>query len=249
MKSPRKILFILALALATAALNPFPAGAQTVTRRQALPTASWTATMPSAERPVAIGQWVYVAPIPAAPKQLSSTSYLYGSTFFPTGERGLIGLSRDAGGPIAGIQVEGATAKRATIRYNWSPGTFYYLLAYDLGDRQWGGWVYDYTSTVWTFIGSVQTDAPGVLSKLSVTGVSGAQGVPSAAFGQEGPTVALPCSAFHRVDAYYYSPIVYSETTAVVSTVASTNPFPGDCPTTVVMESGWVHFTLGSPAA
>ncbi len=79
--------------------------------------------------------------------------------------------------------------------------------------------------------------------------MSGAQGTPSAAFGQEGPAVALPCSAFPRVDAYLYSPVVYSETTSVVSTVASTKPFPGDCPTTVVMESGWAHLTLGSPAA
>lgn len=206
--------------------------------------------MPTADRPLGIGQWVYVAPIPrAGPGQLATTGYVYGPTFFPEGERGVIGLSSDAGGPIAGIQVEGATAELATIRYAWSPGTFYYLLAYHLGNGLWGGWVYDNTASVWTYIGSVQAAKPGLLSNLSVTVVSGAQGVPAAAFGQEGPAVASPCSAFPRVDAYFYTPILYWETTYAVSTVQSLRPFPGDCPATATMEGDWAHFVLGSPAA
>lgn len=249
MKSPRKILFMLALALAAAALNPLPAGAQTVHRRQSMPTAAWTAAMPTADRPVGLSQWLYVAIPPAGPSQLSSTGYVYGPTFFPEGERGVIGLTRDASGPIAAIQVEGATVKRTTIRYNWSPGTFYFLLAYHIGGGAWGGWVYNNTSQVWTYIGSVQADKPGLLSNLSVTVVSGAQGAPTAPFAQEGPAVAAPCSAFPRVDAYFYPAVLYSETTAVISTVASLKPFPGDCPTTVTTEYGWAHFKLGSPAA
>ena len=250
MKSPRKILFMLALALAAAALNPLPAGAETAYRRQALPTVAWGAAMPSADRPVGIGQWVYVAPNPpAGPGQLPTTGYVYGPTFFPEGERGVIGLSSDASGPIAGIQVEGATAKRATIRYNWAPGTFYYLLAYHLGNGRWGGWVYDNTAATWTVIGAVQADKPGLLSNLSVTVVGGAQGGTTAPFDQEGPAVALPCSAFPRVDAYFYPPVLYWEATTAVSTVMSVHPFPGDCPTQTTLEYDWVHFRLGSPAA
>ena len=252
MKSPRKISFTLplALALAVATLNPLPAGAQAVYRRQAMPTASWGATLPSAELPFGIGQWVYVAPIPpAGPGQLATTGYAYGPTFFVEGERGVIGLARDANGPIAAIQVEGATAKRTTIRYNWSPGNFYYLFAYEVGNGQWGGWVFDNTASAWTVIGSVQAAKPGPLRTQSVTVVSGAQGGPTAAFAQEGPAVALPCSAFPRVDAYFYPPVLYTATTSVVSTVASLNPFPGDCATQTTIENVWAHFRLGSPAA
>jgi hypothetical protein len=249
MQSPRKILFMLALALAAAALNPLPAGAQTASHRQALPTAAWGTPTSAAGQPLGIGQWVYVAPIPTAgPGQLPTTGYVYGPTFFPEGERGVVGLATDAGGPIAGIQVEGATAKLATIRYNWSPGTFYYLVAYHLGNGRWGGWVYDNTAATWTPIGAVQAAAPGLLSNSSVTVVSGAQGGPAAPFGQEGPAVGQPCSAFPRVDAYFYPPVLYWETTAVVSTVASLNPFPGDCPTAATMEYDWAHFRLGSLA-
>ena len=53
-----------------------------------------------------------------------------------------------------------------------------------------------------------------------------------------------------RVDAYFYPPVLYSATATVVSTVASLNPFPGDCPTQgTTMENVWAHFRLGSPAA
>jgi hypothetical protein len=239
------ITFALALALAAATLNPLAASAATGTHRQAMPTASWSAAPPSATGALGLGQWVYVAPIPpAAAGEMPTTGYAYGGTFFPEGERGVIGLSSDASGPIAGIQVEGATAKLTTIRYNWSPGTFYYLLVYSLGNGQWGGWVYDNTSTIWTYIGAVQAAKPGLLSSLSVTVISGAQGAPAAAFGQEGPAVAS-CSAFRLVDAYFYPAVMYWDGAAVVSTVQSLSAFPGDCPAGATMDQGWVHIHLG----
>lgn len=250
MKTRRGILFALVLVFglaAAAAVNPLAASAQVGNHRQAVPSTGWGAPMATPDLPVGIGQWVYVAPIPeAGPGQMATTGYVYGPTFFPDGANGVVGLSSDAEGPIAGIKVESpANSPAATIRYDWSPGKFYFLLAYHLGDGWWAGWVYDNAAAVWTPIGAVRAATPALLHNLSMSIVYGAQGAPTVPFGQEGASVEQ-CSAFPRVDAYFYPPILYWETTFAVSAPGDVSYYPWDCPTEATTEYGWAHFRLGS---
>jgi hypothetical protein len=227
-----------------------------VQRNQAVPVVDWIA--PGTEPLDGIGQWVYVAPIPAAgPAQLPTTGYVYGPTFLPTigGQnvnQGIVGLSTDDAGPIAGIQIFGSPDPApVTIRYDWSPGRLYYLVAYHLGDQVWGGWVYDHATSEWTYVGSKQASVDtGLLRPESGTAVLGAQGGPIPAFDRgTPPAVAGPCTSFPRVDAYFFPPIGYRGTTLSEATLDLSRPATGDCPTETTVEDGWLHFRLGSPAA
>ena len=135
MRSRRGILgaLVLVAGLAGAALAPVAASAQVGTHRQSVRSATWG--VPSAERPNGIGQWVYVAPVPAAgPDQLATTGYLYGPTFFPEASSGIIGVDRRSRptteAPSPGSRSTATSGPErarstATIRYDWSPGKFY----------------------------------------------------------------------------------------------------------------------------
>jgi hypothetical protein len=250
---------VLVVGAVAVALGPSPVSAVAVQNYQAVPVVDWIA--PGTEPLDGIGQWVYVPPIPApGPGQLPTTGYVYGPTFLlgiggpnATVSQGTVGLSTDAEGPIAGIQVITSTSNEApiTIRYDWSPGKLYYLVAYHLGDRVWGAWVYDHAASVWTFIGSQQAYVgSGLLRPESGTAILGAEGTPIPAFHRgTPPIVAGPCTSFPRVDAYFFPPIGYRGTTLSEATLDLSRPALGHCPTETTVEDGWVHFRLGSPAA
>jgi hypothetical protein len=238
----------LALGMASIALSPAPASAYPHFGElfQRTPVTNWA--VPGAEPLDGIGVWVYVAPIPTAgPAQLPSDGYVYGLDFsaprLPTEPGGLIGLSRDDQGPIAGIRL----STTVTIPYAWSPGNFYYLLVYQLGEGLWGGWVYDAASSTWTFIGASHTGAgPGLLNaSWNSTRVHGAVGQPVAPFSQHGISPVVGCRSFPVVDAYFYPPVGYRGTTTTQSTLTETSPNIGDCPTEATVEQDWVHIHLG----
>ncbi|MEA2842989.1 MAG: hypothetical protein QOJ69_660 [Actinomycetota bacterium] len=253
MNARRGLLCGLVLGLAVAAFNPLTASAQLATHRQSVASPGWAAPWPAyPEHPFGIGQWVYVAPIPpAGPAQLPTTGYVYGLSFVTEGASGVIGLSSDAEGPIAGIKMAASSPNPslATIRYDWSPGKFYFLLAYHLGNGLWAGWVYDNAASAWTPIGAVQSPTAGHLSLLSVNTLYGARGAPTTGFAQDGADTEQPCRAFPRVDAYFYPPVHFWQSTFALSTMGGGFGFgSGDCLTEATREFDWVHVRLGSPA-
>ncbi len=251
MRSRRGILgaLVLVSALSGVALNPMAASAQVETHAQAVPSARWG--VPTQELANGIGQWVYVAPIPAAGQdQLATTGYHYGPIFFPKDANAIVALSTDEQGPIAGISINGSGPYPSTaiIRYDWSPGKFYYLLAYHLGGTLWAGWVYDHAASTWTVIGAVEAPTSGLLHNLSRSEVRGAQGRPGTPFGGwSGGANSQPCTAFPRVDAYSYPPVMYYGTTFTLAQLDSVHRESGaDCPTEDSVEHGWFHVRLGT---
>ena len=238
---------VLVSGLAGAALAPVAASAQVGTHSQSVRSATWGVA--SAERPNGIGQWVYVAPVPAAgPDQLATTGYLYGPTFFPEASNGIVALSTDDQGPVAGISIHGSgpDPRTAIIRYDWSPGKFYYLLAYHLGDKLWAGWVYDHAASTWTVIGAVEAPTSDLLHTLSSSSVRGSGGVPGPPFVGWLGNISGPCSAFPRVDAYFYPPVFYFGTTFTLAQSLGFTPDGDDCPTEATVEYDWAHVQLGA---
>ena len=181
--------------------------------------------------------------------------YVYGPSFIPIdaanggGYEGTVGLSTDAQRPIAGIDLNW-TGQLVTIRYDWSPGKFYYLFVHHLGDARWGGWVFDHAASAWTFIGSVQANLSGQqLRPWTGTAVLGAEGANIPAFQRlPMPPLTGTCESFPRVDAYFYPMVVYRGTDFAVSTLDMSRPSIGECATETTFEQGWAHFRLGSLA-
>lgn len=218
---------------------------------QRVPQVVWTAPGPGLLD--GIGQWVYVAPIPPAGlQQQPTTGYVYGLGFGSSGGRGTVGLSRDSQGGIAGIQLvppSGGNPAPVTVRYDWSPGKFYFLLAYHLEGDAWGGWVYDDAASSWTFVGTVQPAAgTGLFGASGVITVGGAQSETRPAFSQVA-LGAIPgtCRAFPQVDAYFYPPVGYRGTAMTLATFTEGTYGLGDCPAQFTFEADWLHIRLGSP--
>jgi hypothetical protein len=255
-KSRRSILValllgLMALASASVGIGPSYASQYFAAHIQRVPQVLWT--VPGPEPLDGIGQWVYVAPIPpAGPVQQPTTGYVYGLGFSSSGGRGTLGLSRDGQGGIAGIQLvppSGGDPAPVTVRYDWSPGKFYFLLAYHLEGDAWAGWVLDNAASAWTFVGTVQAPAgSGLLAPTSVTTVGGAESQTRPAFSQVALGAASgTCRVFPQVDAYFYPPVGYRGTATAQATLTEGTYRLGDCPTQLTVEADWAHIRLGSP--
>jgi hypothetical protein len=214
---------------------------------QRSPRVDWTVP---GETPLdGIGQWLYVAPIPpAGPEQQPLTAYVYGMGFETTLGRGVLGLSRDGQGPIAGIQPT-HNSPAVTIRYDWLPGRFYFLLVYHAAGDGWTGWIFDDAASAWTIVGTAQGPVgAGLLKPASVTEVRGSQGTPQPAFSPLGPGPARgTCRAFPQVDVYVSAPVGYRGAAMTPGVHAATGFGLGDCPTQFSLEEGWGHLRIGWP--
>jgi hypothetical protein len=241
------------LGLGVAAVAPSPASgavAADQSKYQSVPIVDW---MSPGELLDGVGQWIYVAPIPPpGPTQVPPTGYVYGPSFVVADQvngddrEGTVGLSTDDQGPIAGIQVNFTDA--VTIRYDWSPGKFYFLFAHHVGGGDWGGWVFDHAASSWTFIGSTPSFPAGQkLRQYSGDVVRGAEGSTVPAFHRGGSSpVEGECSAFPRVDAYYYPMVAYRGSDFALSTLDLSRSSFGNCLTETTFEQGWAHFRVGS---
>ncbi len=213
------------------------ATAQTADKTQDVPISVWD--QPGPELLDGVGAWVYIAPqAPPSANQGSPDGYEYLLSFaYPGLNVGFIGLSTRPEGRFAGLTlVTNAGVPPATVPFDWSPGHFYYLLVYHLGGGQWGGWVYDYSASSWTFVGQVAAPAGwGLLTPSSRTLVD-----------QKDQITAPTCADYPRTDAYFYPPVGYRGTSFTVATLRFNYVQPGECPSQTTMEYGWAHYRLGA---
>jgi len=76
---------------------------------------------------------------------------------FQDSSGGVLALGYQNGRRVAGFGLIPSQLV-TTVPFEWAFGHIYFLMIYRLGPAQWGAWVYDWSSTNWTFIG--QQDAP-----------------------------------------------------------------------------------------
>jgi hypothetical protein len=236
---------LLVLAGASTAL---PASAQAANQVPAPgPATTWTPPDPNVVNVDGVGTWAYVAPqAPPGATQLSPGNYQYLLQFVfgvPRTRVGDIGLTTGPQGKVARLSlypdtITGAGAASAEVAYNWSPGRFYFLYVHHLSGNDWGGWVMDWASGTWAYVGSVRTPADwGSMTKNSRTVVQWAD------------TGGRPtdCSGFPLTDAYLYPPLTYIGESYTVSTLLFQSAVPGDCPSaTEMLANGWVHYRVGA---
>jgi len=130
-----------------------------------------------------------------------------------------------------------------TVPFDWSFGHVYLLLTYRLGADTWGAWVFDQSTTVWTFIG--QHEAPPGSGGLDAASSTTVYFDPSLA-----PTPGADwsaCATFPRLDAYVYPVIGWRGATTTVAGNPATIVYRGDCPITTSTEYGWRHYRWVPP--
>jgi hypothetical protein len=232
-----------ALAALAALTTQLPATAQTAGKTQEVRSRLWMQPIPDNAYNDGLGTWMYVAPQPAAgPGQLAPANYEYqvwmqfdnlrfgyfGLASGPTGNVVRLSLSEWGIRPMGSIEVP----------YDWSPGRFYFLYTHRLTGTDWGAWVMDWATGVWTYVGAISTPADwGQLIKGSSSVVQWAATGPR-------PT---DCVGFPRTDAYIYPTLGYTGSQFTIApssdeTVLKT----GDCPIqTEILPNGWAHFSAG----
>ncbi len=233
----------LALALVAGLFAQLPAAAQAAPAHQSA-TTGWE--IPGYEAggvKDGMGTWLYVLPQAAAgPGQVSRDGYQYQVTALFEGLRfARIGVRTGAQGPVAHLEIQDAglgTPKFvAEVPYNWSPGRFYFVYTKVLANGDIAGWIMDWATGVWTYIGSLHPLANwGGMVSWSITSVEWAPG----------RTPPVECSGYPRTDAYFFPPLGYSGATFQIGTFDNHRQ-DGTCPAPAeILENGWVHYQLGA---
>jgi hypothetical protein len=235
------------LAIGVAALaaltTQLPATAQTATgKTQEVRSRVWLQPVPDNTFNDGLGTWIYVAPeAPASAGQLSPDSYEYLMTMeFDHLRFGYFGLATGTSGKVARLSLDGPVSGPSgsiEVPYDWSPGRFYFLYTHQLTGTDWGAWVMDWATGVWTYVGTIRTPDWGQLVKPSLTMVRWAPAGPRPA----------DCSGFPRTDAYIYATLGYSGSQFTIAPSSSETVLTaGDCPTqTEILPNGWAHFSAG----
>jgi len=205
------------------------------------PYSSWT--QPASTPLDGLGTWMAVGNTPTASPGQSPPAYLYAHhfSFANSPAIGAIALVTSPGGRAAMFTVAApdGTPHTVVIPFNWSSGHFYYSLVHRLGPGSWGGWMYDYSSGVWTFVGRL--NLPGEWGKLSPATMTMALWIGSTA-----PT----CSEYPRADVYFSPPVGYAGTSVSTAPVGTTKQTPGACAASTSVEAGtWIRYLLGADTA
>jgi hypothetical protein len=232
------------LAALAALTSQLPATAQTPAgKTQEVRGRTWLQPIPDEAFNDGLGTWMYVAPEPAAGAgQLSPNDYEYVMTMVflnlrfgdfalatgPTGKVARLSLSEWGIRPMGSIEVP----------YDWSPGRFYFLYTHHLTGPDWGAWVMDWATGVWTYVGTISTPADwGLLIKSTTATVRWAKAGP----------LPADCSGYPRTEAYIYPPLGYSGSQFTVPVSYSEwGDDANKCPTqSEILPNGWAQFSAG----
>ena len=233
-----------ALAVLAGLFAQLPAEGQTATKTQQLPSTEWGFRHPGPGKYMdGMGTWLYVLPQEAAgPSQLSRDGYQYQVTFiFEQLRHGRIGVGTGPHNPVAQLEIEdvfaGGPKIVAEVAYDWSPGRFYFVYTQLLANGEVAGWIMDWETGVWTYIGSV--DPPVDWGRMVSAGRTSVKWA-------SGRAAPADCSGYPRTDAYFFPGLGYTGTAFEIGMFGHHHLEDGDCPARAeILDNGWVHYQLG----
>jgi hypothetical protein len=190
-----------------------------------------------------LGSWIATVNDPAAQPGQLVPFYAYVHEFYFEDNiepSGFLALVMYGGAKYAEFVVDWGDDRvvRARIPFSWTGGRFYLPVVYRVGEGIWGAWVFDHSSTTWTFIAPLFVPPDwGRIAGRSFTYVNW--------FGD----AATTCGQFPRADVLRMAPIGFVGTsTTPPATLTTHETLPLDCPSTATNAFGgtWARYQVGA---